>query len=408
MTQAASLATIATINENIVLSALRRRPQGLSRVEITRETQLSAQTVSNVSRRLLERGLVREIGNRSQEGPGKPAVILQPNPDGAYAVGVHLDPGLITCVVLDFCGTPVAQSHHLPPLSGDASEIMEVITAAIRELMASAGCSLDEVLGIGVAAPGPIDAEEGALIRPRLAPGWAGLHLPQLLEAQLGRPSLLAKDVTAAVFAEHWVKPTTEHPHQAFVYWGAGVGVGLMLDGHVHEGATSNAGDVGHAIVDPEGPLCECGRRGCFGELLRPYRMVIEGLRTGAVPPPAGWDGGPLDDSALSAHELDQLFRMLWSAAELGNPAAVEVVERAIRGAHLYVSNLIALLDVDQIVLGGPSWAPMRNIFLPALEQQLTANGRVVHVRESAFGGEVAAVGAACLVFQSAFAPTGA
>ncbi len=406
MSHAASLATIATMNENIVLSMLRRRPDGMSRVEIARETQLSAQTVSNVSRRLLERGLVREIGNRSPDGPGKPAVILQSDPDGAYAVGVHLDPGLITCVLLDFCGTPVAQSHHLPP-SGVARDTMDVIAEAVDGLLKSSGRSLEDVLGIGVAAPGPIDTEEGALIRPRLAPGWAGLHLAQLLEEQFGRPSLLAKDVTAAVLAEHWVRPTTEHPHQAFLYWGAGVGVGLMLDGHVHEGASSNAGDVGHAIVDPDGPICECGRRGCFGELLRPFRMVLEGLRTGALPAPAGWDGGTDTRSALSAREVDQLFRMLWSAAELGNPAAVAVVERALRGAHLYVSNLVALLDVDQIVLGGPSWEPMRAIFLPALADLGTANGRTVHVRESAFGGEVAAVGAACLVFQSAFAPSG-
>lgn len=413
MLKGASFPVIAAFNETLVLESIRRSRTGLSRVEVSRETSLSAQTVSNVSRRLLERGLIREAGSRRVQGPGKPPTILRLEASGAFAVGVHLDPSVITCVLLNLRGSVVREIRRHPPESGDASETLAQVADAIGELIRASGVSMSRVAGIGVAAPGPIDASAGVLVRPRLAPGWADFHLRDDLQAKLGLPVTLTKDVTAAVLAEDWTNPTDARSNYAFLYWGTGIGVGLVLDGDVHAGATQNAGDVGHTIVDPDGPVCVCGRRGCFGEVVRPYRMVVEALERDAIPRPENLSGPVLPDVPLSLETIDQLFHTLGEHAARGDRAALGVVDHAARSTALFVSNLAALLDLDRVVFGGPSWAPVRDRMLEVLPDELAAAtaesiAHPVALATSAVGDDVAAVGAACLVLERTFSPRSA
>ncbi|GAB3120528.1 ROK family transcriptional regulator [Glaciibacter psychrotolerans] len=411
MAKGANFPVIAAINETLLLDVLRRAPAGLSRVEMARETELSAQAVSNVSRRLIDRGLLREVGNRAVRGPGKPATILQLDAAGAYAIGVHLDPSVLTCVLLDLRAQVVARTRRRPPQSGDAGDTVELVTEAITELLAASGVHRDRIVGIGVAGPGPIDAEAGVLVRPRLAPGWTGFHLPDRLHEAFGLPTTLTKDVTAAVLAEEWTNPISERQNTAFIYWGTGVGVGLVLDGAVHAGSSQNAGDVGHSVVDPTGPQCVCGRRGCFGEVMRPYRLVIDALQRGAIPMPPELAGRAVDDDVpIRLETVDSLFHILGQSAALGNEAALAVLDRAGQSLALYVANLIALLDIDQVVFGGPSWPAVQEHMMKSIAPLLAAAAEAsgtqpVALVSSSIGDDVAAVGAASLVMERNFSP---
>jgi predicted NBD/HSP70 family sugar kinase len=401
----ASFPVVGAFNETLVLDAIRRSRTGLSRVEVARETNLSAQAVSNVSRRLLDRGLIHEAGSKKTTGPGKPPTILRTEPSGAFAIGVHLDPSVITCVLLDFRGAVVREVRRRPPESGDAAATLARIADGIGEITRAAGVDPGRVAGIGVAAPGPIDADAGVIVRPPLMPGWAGFRLRDDLEQTLGMPVALTKDVTAAVFAEDWTNPSESPANFAFLYWGTGIGVGLVLDGSVHAGATQNAGDVGHAVVDPDGPVCACGRRGCFGESVRPRRLVTEALEQGVLPAsPGGAD--------LSRERVDHLFRLLGERAGGGDPAALAIVDRAARRTAWFLSNLVALLDLDRIVFGGPSWAPLRDRMLAVVSAELGGTEasivESIALASSAVGDDVAAVGAACLVLERTFSPRSA
>ena len=133
MARGPNLPAIAAFNETVVLDAVRRSPDGLSRVELAARTGLSAQTVTNVTRRLLQQGLIREAGKQSEGSPGKPRTILRLNPAGAYAVGVHLDPTVIACVLLDLEGSVVAHVHRPSPPDGDAVSTLAAAVDAIRE-----------------------------------------------------------------------------------------------------------------------------------------------------------------------------------------------------------------------------------------------------------------------------------
>ncbi|WP_431278919.1 ROK family protein [Leifsonia poae] len=406
MPRGANLPVIAAFNETVLLDAIRRSEAGLSRVELVGATGLSAQTVTNVSRRLLAQGLIREAGSRPVDGPGKPRTILQLEPTGSYALGVHLDPTVITCVLLDLESTVVEHTHRQSPVSGDAAETMALAAEAVAELLERSGVDRERVSGIGVAAPGPIDAGTGVMVSPPLVPGWSGLHLRDELTAATGLPTLIAKDVTAAAVAERWRDPAGASGNFAFVYYGTGVGVGLVLANEVYTGASQNAGDVGHAIVDPGGALCPCGRRGCYGESVRPGQLVLQGIRDGVLAAPDGsGDGGDLDVEAV-----DELFTALTAAASDGDVAAGRILDRSIANTSLYLTNLSGLLDIDRVVFGGPSWARVEARYLERLPLRLAADdmGILTHpvtVASSAVGDDVAAVGAACLVLDRAFSP---
>jgi len=225
----------------------------------------------------------------------------------------------------------------------------------------------------------------------------------------------LAKDVTAAAVAERWRDPAGASRNFVFVYYGTGVGVGMVLAGTVYTGASQNAGDVGHAIVDPGGELCACGRRGCYGESVRPYRLVMQGIRAGVLASPdASAAGGTVTadgpDLELDVETVDELFTALARAADDGDAAAASILDRSIRNSALYLSNLSALLDIDRVVFGGPSWARVEQRYLAQLPERMreidmSVLTHPVTLASSAVGEDVAAVGAACLVLDATFSP---
>jgi predicted NBD/HSP70 family sugar kinase len=413
MPKGANLPVIAAFNERVLLDAIRRTDSGMSRVELVGATGLSAQTVTNVSRRLLAQGLIREAGSAPVDGPGKPRTILQLRPTGSYALGVHLDPTVITCVLLDLESAVVEHTRRPSPVSGDAAATVSITAAAIEELLETSGVDRGRVLGIGVAAPGPIDSQTGVVVRPPLVPGWTDFHLRDELTTATGFPVLVAKDVTAAALAERWRDPAGASGNFAFVYYGTGVGVGMVLAEAVYTGATQNAGDVGHAIVDPDGPLCFCGRRGCYGESVRPHRLVVQAIQDGVVEAPAGtlFTGGPTGtEPEFDVETVDELFTALTRAADDGDAAAERILDRSIRNTAAYVTNLAALLDIDRVVFGGPSWGRLERRYLQQLPARMSEvdMGVLIHpvgVSASAVGDDVAAVGAACLVLDATFSP---
>lgn len=410
MPKGANLPAIAAFNETVVLDAVRRSGRGLSRVELASVTGLSAQTVTNVTRRLLTQGLIREAGKQNEGSPGKPRTLLRLDPAGAYAVGVHLDPTVITCVLLDLEGEVVEHIRRPSPPDGDAKETLAVILEAIGSVLATPGVDPSRVIGVGVAAPGPIDAETGVVVRPPLIPGWNDFHLRDELTSATGLPSLVAKDVISAAVAERWRDPAGASKDYAFVYYGTGAGIGLVLNGEVYTGSTENAGDAGHVLVDPGGALCACGRRGCWGESVRPQRLVMQGLWAGVLKPPGGEtvvDGTDLD---LDVEVVDTLFTQLTAAADAGDERAVAIMDRSIRNTAFYLSNLAALLDIDRVVFGGPSWSRVERGYLEQLparmaEIDMSILTHPVLLQGTAVGEDVAAIGAACLVLDETFSP---
>ncbi|WP_205705665.1 ROK family protein, partial [Kineococcus indalonis] len=195
-------------NKVVVLDAVRRHAEGLSRVELAALTGLSAQTVSNICRHLLEQGLVVEAGKQAG-GPGKPRTMLQLAPSGRYAVGVHLDPVVATTVVLDLRGGVVARSDVPLAPEEPAQRTLARVAAQVADTVAASGVPAERLTGLGVAVPGPVDGPAGDVVGAPNLPGWTRVPVRRVLAEATGLPVLLDKDVVAAAVAEMWAGGAT-------------------------------------------------------------------------------------------------------------------------------------------------------------------------------------------------------
>lgn len=409
----ANLPSIGGFNRTVVLDAVRRSPDGLSRVELAARTGLSAQTVSNVTRFLIEAGMIVESGT-VVSGRGKPRTILRLEPGSRYAVGVHVDPAVVTYVLLDLAGTVVAASTTSTPTADDPSEVVRTIASAVDGLVADAGVAVDSVLGVGIASPGPIDVEAGIVVDPPFLPRWRDVPLRDALAEATGYPVLLEKDVTAAAVGEMFLAGESSARNFAFVYFGTGFGVGLVVDHEPVRGVGSNAGDAGHIMVD-QGSLAGTpdgsGTRGEVGAAVAPDRLVRVARSRGL----ALSGGGAVADAAdaTDAADVDAVnaaWDELAAAIADGEDTAVTLAADAGTVMGNAVVLIVNLLDIDRVVFGGPFWSRIASAALPAARTAIVGSPllvpkHAVQVVESDRGADVAAVGAACLVLDAALSP---
>ena len=387
-------------NLTVILDAIRRSPGGLSRVELAQIVGLSPQTISNISRRLLDQSLIVEAGKEGT-GPGKPRTMLRLNPAGMYAVGVHLDPAVLTFVVLDLVGAVVKHSRVKTPSGTDPGAVIGTIAAEINQLVEDSGVDRAKIAGLGVASPGPIDLEEGTVVDPPLLLGWHRVPLRDALAEATGLSTLVDKDVTSAAVAETWAGGPSGAGSFVFMYMGTGIGCGIVLNDEVIRGTSGNAGEIGHILVDPDGPPCDCGIRGCVKSTCIPQVLVAQAEAAGIL------DGSRQDRSAPA---IQDSFAELCTAAYAGNEKAAEIIDKSAVLVARAVSSVTNTLDVDRVVFGGPFWTSLSQAYLARIPELVEENSatRKIHAIEvvgTGVGEDVAAIGAACLVLEHTLAP---
>lgn len=394
-----NLPAVGGYNQTVILDAIRRATDGISRVEVADRTGLSAQTISNVCRRLLEVSLIRETGTQVA-GVGKPRTMMELKPDGRFAIGVHLDPSVFTVVVLNLAGAVVAHRAIPTPEQLPAPEMIENIVRVVREVSDAAGIPSDRVMGAGIAAPGPVDVRSGTVLNPPLLAGWQNVPVRDELARELGMPVLLEKDVTAAAVAELWMRTESDHANMIFFYYGTGVGAGLIVQSDAIRGVTSNAGDIGSMIVGG-GSRGSDDRRWRLGDAVIPRLLVREGIDRGVLADPGVELGTTL---------VYNLFLTLAEAAASGDAVATDILDAVATDIATALVSLINTLDVDTVVFGGPFWAPVADFMLERVRMLVRTSPLLIapHPIEfitSSIGDDVAAIGAASLVLDHAFSP---
>jgi predicted NBD/HSP70 family sugar kinase len=394
-----NLPRMGDFNQSVVLEAIRQSGEGSSRIELAEATGLSAQTVTNITRRLLDDGLIREAG-RTINGPGKPRVTLRLVADSRFSVGVHLDPAVMTFVLLDLSGAVVQRMSVRTPAI-EPPRIVEAMAATIDALITESRVDRTSIAGVGVAAPGPLDAEKGTVIDPPKLLGWNRVPLRAVLSQATGLPVVLEKDTTAAAVGELWMRRASPDDSFVFVYLGTGIGAALVRDGEAVPGSTRNLGEVGHVIVDPEGPRCGCGSRGCVEVVCTPQAIVAQAERAGVF----------RDDREVSDVEVvETRFTELCERATAGDPLADGVLRQAAVHMSVLTAALTNILDVDRVVFGGPFWSRLADVYLreiPGLLARASATHavRALPVDGTVVGDDVGAVGAGCVVLDSVLSP---
>lgn len=387
---------LADFNQAVILDLVRRTP-GASRADLQRSSGLSSQTVSNISRRLLDENLILE-GEPGNTERGRPSIPLVVNENGAYSVGVHIDPALLTVVLLDLSGDVRHKTHLRTPQATDPGRVTAVIADAVDAVIAEAGIERDRVLGLGIAAPGPLDVNSGVIVDPPQLPSWRNVQLRRDLHDATGLPVLLEKDVTASATAE--LRSSTKETNDfVFLHLGFGVGASVVIDNQVLRGVSNNFGEVGEMIVDPSAEWLQwSGRRGSLAAACVPEALVVQAADAGLVPLPDLKDYVAIDNACTRLCEL----------AASGHAGAARILERSAERVAVGLGVLVNLLDVPNVVLGGPLWDRLSSLFLPllpALVKKELIVSRQLSVTGSSIGEHIAAQGAAELVMEHFLAP---
>ncbi|MGW4730440.1 ROK family transcriptional regulator [Streptomyces shenzhenensis] len=351
----ANLLALRSHNTALVLDLLRTAgSDGISRLELAERTGLTPQAVSKITGRLREEGLAAEAGRRASTG-GKPRTVLRLVPGAGHAVGVHLDRDEARVVLCDLAGTVLAEARSALHLGAGADAVVERTARQVEELLPGARGAL---LGVGVALPGPLDHARGVLHRVTGFPEWDGFPLRDALARRLGRPVVVDKDTNAAALG---LAVAGEGGSFAYLHLGTGLGAGLVIGGSVHRGSRTGAGEFGHQVIRLDGPVCGCGDRGC-----------IEALCLAAV----------------ARGDLAAAARVLGTGA----------------------ANLVGLLDIDLVLLGGRTVAAAPGEFVRGVAAVLAERARrkgtpgdPIPVRLAAGGSRGVAQGAAQLMLAPLF-----
>jgi predicted NBD/HSP70 family sugar kinase len=248
-------------NRSLLLTAI-RRSGGLSRVELAARSGLTQQAVSKIVPDLLAAGLVEER-REPASGVGKPRTRLVIRADARAAIGVQLDRDEVRAVRTDLAGGVVDTVRRpLPPGFGPEHAV-RVIGQCVADL--ADGLDRTALVGVGVAALGPLDYRTGIVLGATGLSGWDAVPLRELLSRALGMPVVVDKDTNAAAFAHLWrAGNDTVDVTTAVVLVGTGLGAGLLIANSVYRGPGTNAGEFGHTTLLHDGPVCRCGRRGCL------------------------------------------------------------------------------------------------------------------------------------------------
>ena len=372
-------------NRRVVLETVRQHGL-LGRSDIAALTRLTAQAVSNIVAELVEEGFLVEQGRR-RTARGQPPVELAVNPDGGMTAGMEIATDHITTVLVDLTGQIRAQ--RIVPL-GDAT--METVWAlAATELAEARGAAglPKRLLGCGVVMPGPFEVEGMNSVGSSPLPDWAGRHAGQRLTDSLGTPVTIENDATAAAVGEHLHGLGRNLRHFCQIYFGTGLGLGVIVAGQPYRGAFGNAGEIGHIPVVHGGLACACGQQGCL-ERYASLHALTETLRAAGI-------------AHVGPDEITRLHGQ-------GHPALLGWITQAAGLLAPVVAMLENLFDPETVILGGGMPDDLIDALIAAMSPLpiSVANrpGRTIpRVQRGATGRLTAALGAAALPLLDSMTP---
>ena len=320
--------------------------------------------------------------------------------------GVDLGGTKIQTVVLDEAGKVLGAARNPTPTNGGPRDVVGAVAATMREAAADADVDTDDLAGVGVGSPGDVDDTAGTVTSARNLPGWNGsFALADELSDDLGTSISLGNDVNVATMAEFELGAGAPYSSLLGVFWGTGVGGGLVLDGRLWLGRAS-AGELGHMVVKLGGARCPCGRLGCLeayagrGAMEARARKELAGGAKTELFKIMEKRGRTRLTSGVFARALDH-----------GDRLATSVIDRAIEALGAGIASAVNLLDLEAVIVGGGLGVRLGTPYVERIERammpHLFSDYRPPYVRVAALGDLGGAVGAALLVRSSQSGTTG-
>ncbi len=310
--------------------------------------------------------------------------------------GIDLGGTKIQTAIVDARGKVLGESRRPTPTSGGPQDVADEMAAALREAAGEAGVESKDLEGVGVGSPGDVNEKTGVVSGARNLPGWnGGFALAETLKKELGAPIRVGNDVQVATEAEFHLGAGREFSSLIGVFWGTGVGGGLVLDGKPWLGRGA-AGEIGHTVVKRGGAKCPCGRKGCLEAYAGRAAMEAEARRL--------HEEGHKTDlfKLMRKHDRDRLTSGIWARAlDHGDHLAEKLIDRAIEMLGTGIASAVNLLDPEAVVIGGGLGVRFGDRYMEALTKEmgkhLFLDERPPAVRVASLGDLGGAVGASLL-----------
>ena len=365
----------------------------ISRAEIARNSSLTAQTVSNIVKRMLDDDLVKEGKTVKSKGRGAPSVVLEINPEGSYSIGLDFNRDHLTALLVDLTGRVIDRTFiELDQPAPD--EAISLMSDAVIGLIKKKRIPNYKISGIGIGFPGPITINHGNsvtnIVNPKAFPKWKDVPVVELLSKKINVPIFLENNASAAALGERWYGAGRQISTFLYLLFDAGLGGGLLINGQLHDGAHSNAGEVGYLPIPNhlKTPLTDEGlpHIGQHFNLNKLYEL--------------------LQKNGLTASRPDDLVTLLNEKNEI----LIDWLELGIKMLIPAIVTIEYLMDPPVTIMGGRLPTPLIQYLKDGIIDQI-ADYRVVenHIGSDleigTAGEDAAALGAATLPMFELFAP---
>jgi glucokinase len=311
--------------------------------------------------------------------------------------GIDLGGTKIQAVIVDDSNEVLGDARHPTPTTGGPEDVCAELADTLADAAAAAGIDPARLKGVGVGSPGAIDADAGTVAQARNLPDWIDpFPLAGRLSDAVGAPVKVENDVSVATAAEFELGVGKDYSSLLGVFWGTGVGGGIVLNDEPWAGRGA-AGEIGHVVVKVNGRRCPCGRRGCMeayagrGSMeARARKLQKQGQKTELF-------------KIMKKRGRDRLTSGVWARAlDQGDDLAREIVAEAIEALGNGVASAVNLLDVEAVVIGGGLGVrlgePYARKIANAMQPHLFVDDRPPAIEVAALGDLGGAIGAALLV----------
>ena len=374
-----------------VMLRLIRNGNGATRADLAELTGLARSTIAQRIAQLRSQGLLREVGESESTG-GRPPMLLAFNEDAGVILSADLGATHSRLAVTNLGGTVLAEDRGDIEIGAGPEKVLDWIDERFQRLLRDIGRRDQDVRGIGIGVPGPVEHATGRPRNPPIMPSWDGYPIPERFSDRFEVPVLVDNDVNIMALGEYWTS-WRQAEHLLFVKVGTGIGCGIVLDGRIHRGADGAAGDIGHIRVsnyesNGRPVICACGNEGCLEALA----------------------GGGAMASQLEAQGLEAgNSRAVVDLARAGDPAAVQLVRNSGRLIGEVLAASVNFYNPSVVVIGGDVAQAHEQLLAGVREvvyqRSLPLATRHLRIVRSQLADRAGVIGAAVMVIEHVLSP---
>jgi predicted NBD/HSP70 family sugar kinase len=374
-------------NAGLVLNLMWRERE-ISRAELARRTGLSPSTVSDIVGQLTEAGLVRTVGaGSSRSVGGRRPLILGFDDDALGILGIELGAKHVSVVLTNLRCEVRAVRHAVLPVREEPVQALDAARRFADECLKEGRMPRRRVIGLGVAVPSPVRPEQPGQLPPLLLPAWADIDVQRFFREAFKLPVHIDNDANLGALAESFWGHGRGIDDLIYIKLGTGIGAGHVIRGQLYRGAGGSAGEVGHLAIDPTGPRCVCGLRGCLVTFIGAPALMARARGLG-----------------LRGQAFESVSDVV-RAAHARNAAAGQLIDEAAAQLGIVVGGLLNILNPSLVVLGGELSSAGELLLSPLREamreRALSSSVAETKLVASELGEQAIAVGAATLVLES-------